>query len=223
MVGDAGPGAWAIKTKDIRAEMARLRSLGIETAGPDAGSRRRPDGKILEWQTASAGPGAAGALLPFMIEDHTPREWRVHTSANLQGSHLQGIATIVLGVNDVDSAAALFRRAYAWDAPLKGDYAEFGARLAHFPGTPVMLAAPLNRNSRLASRLAKFGEIPVGFLLQTDDIEQAAQRFHLTATRNWFGHAVAWFKLGEFEAAKLDSVKLDPVKLRGIALGVIQS
>jgi Glyoxalase-like domain len=98
MLGDAGPGAWAVGTPDIQAEVRRLTSLGIETAGPEPGSRRRPDEKLLEWQTASAGPGTPGAMLPFMIQDHTPREWRVQTTASMKGSGLSGIATVVLGV-----------------------------------------------------------------------------------------------------------------------------
>src|SRR5579863_6678931 len=30
MLADAGPGAWAIRSSDIHAEIARLRSLGVE-------------------------------------------------------------------------------------------------------------------------------------------------------------------------------------------------
>ena len=90
MVGDAGPGAWAVGTENIQGAVARLRSQGIETVGPVAGSRHRPDGTLIEWETASLGPGSAGSLLPFLIQDHTPRELRVQPSASLQKSGING-------------------------------------------------------------------------------------------------------------------------------------
>jgi len=70
------------------------------------------------------------------------------------------------------------------------DHAEFGAKVAHFPHTPVMLAAPLAEDSWLASRLRKFGDIPAAFLLKTADLQQAAKRFQLTGEAKWFG--VPW-------------------------------
>jgi hypothetical protein len=203
MLGEAGAGAWAIRTADIQAEVARLKSHGIETAGPVAGSRRCPDGQVLRWETASAGPGAMGTLLPFMIQDHTPREWRVQPSASVKGSGLSGIAGVVLGVKNLEAATALFRRAYAWDEPAVEDHAEFGAKVTHFPGSPVMLASPLSQNSWLAARLTKFGEIPAAFLLETNDIDQTAKRFRVTATQNWFRRTTKWFEPGKFSAIRL--------------------
>jgi Glyoxalase-like domain len=207
MLGDAGAGAWAVRTTNIEAEVARLRSLGIETAGPEAGSRKRPDGKLLEWQTASAGHGAPGARLPFLIQDRTPREWRVQPSPSGMRSGLTGIMAVVLGVKDVDAAAARFRRAYSWDAPRLEEHADFGAKLAHFPGTPVMLAEPVVTHSWLASRLGKFGEIPAAFLLKTEHIRQAARSFHLIGETKWFGHFVAWFEPGQLSGIRLGVVE----------------
>jgi hypothetical protein len=207
MLGDAGPAAWAVGTADIQADVRRLTSLGVETAGPERGSRRRPDGTLLEWQTASLAPGTPGAMLPFVSQDHTPREWRVQTTASMKGSGLSGIATVVLGVRDLEEAIERYRLAYAWDAPLIEDHAEFGAKIAHFPQTPVMLATPIDEGSWLASRLRKFGEIPATFLLKTADLKQTARKFQLAAEAQWFGGSVAWF---------------DPGKLGGSRLGVMQ-
>jgi len=203
MLGGAGPGAWAVETTNIQADGARLRSVGIETSRSEPGSRRRLDGKLLEWQTVSAGPGTPGAMLPFMIQDYTPREWRVQPSTSVKGLGLDGIAAVVLGVNGLDSTAALFRRAYGWDAPLVEDHAEFGAKVAHFPHTPVMLAAPLAEDSWLASRLRKFGDIPAAFLLKTADLQQAAKRFQLTGEAKWFGGSLAWFDAGKLGRSRL--------------------
>src|SRR5271165_268238 len=44
---------WAVHTSDIVGVAARCRKLDVAFAGPTAGSRARPDGKILHWQTLS--------------------------------------------------------------------------------------------------------------------------------------------------------------------------
>jgi hypothetical protein len=146
-------------------------------------------------------------MLPFMIQDHTPREWRVQTTASMKGSGLSGIATVVLGVRDLEEATEQYRRAYGWAAPLIENHVEFGAKIAHFPQTPVMMATPIDEGTWLASRLRKFGEIPAAFLLKTADLEQTARKFQLTGEAKWFGGSVAWF---------------DPGKLGGSRLGVMQ-
>jgi hypothetical protein len=181
--------------------------LGIETKGPFPGSRKRPDGKVLEWEIVSSGPGEPGALLPFMIQDHTPRDWRVQVSGSVRESGLTGISVVVLQVADMNAAVDLFRRAYDWEAPLVEKNAELAADRAYFPGTPVMLAAPSDKTSSLATRLGKFGAIPVAYFLATRDLNAAATRFHLSHRTDWFARDVAWF---------------DTTKTQGVRLGVVQ-
>ena len=145
-------------------------------------------------------------MLPFMIQDHTPRSLRVQPSASVKSSGLTGIDVVVLGVKDMEAASALFQRAYGWKAPSVEEHAEFGARLAYFPGTPVMLASPLGADSWLAKRLEQLGESPVAYLLGTRDYGAASKRFDLSGRVQWFGSNVAWFDSG---------------KLHGVRIGVI--
>src|SRR5262249_41717241 len=77
IAADAGPCAWAAGTDDVAAEVARLAALGVPVAGPNPGSRQRPDSQLVEWETATLGDLGTGALLPFVIKDRTPRELRV--------------------------------------------------------------------------------------------------------------------------------------------------
>ena len=58
---------WAVHTKDIEAIARRLRDAKIPADGPNAGSRVRPDGKILRWRTLVLEDDVKG-LLPFFIE-----------------------------------------------------------------------------------------------------------------------------------------------------------
>jgi len=206
MAANAGACAWAVTVGDIGSEVARRRRSGIEAEGPFAGSRRRPDGTVLQWTTVRVGGGTPGATLPFMIQDKTPRSLRMQPSASVKGSGLAGIQTCALPISDLDAATALFRRTYGWSAPALEEHREFGARMAQFAATPVVLAAPLDKNSWLAERLERFDESPVAFLLSTEHFDAAVERFKLSQETTWFGRKIAWFNREQ---------------LRGVRLGVI--
>ncbi len=205
---DAGPCSWAVLSADVQKDVARMKAAGLPTYGPFEGGRKKPDGNVLQWRTAAAGTSLTpGATLPFMIEDITPREWRVQPSASTKLMGLNSIALVVLGVRDLEAGIALFRKAYGWPAPAIEDHPEFEARLAHFAGTPVILATPSGKDSWLAKRLEQFGEAPVAFLLGAEDLSKSAAQV-TPATTPWFGQRVAWF---------------DAAKLRGVRLGVVKA
>jgi len=190
---DAGPCAWAVEPKDIDAEVQRLKASGTAVNGPDAGSRKRPDGMNIEWQVANVGSGTPGSLLPFLIQDRTPRQWRVAPSASVQGSMLTGVEVVVIAVNDLSSSIALFRKTYNWAEPITEDHGEFGARLAYFPGQPVVRAQTLGNKSFIADRLQKFGESTAAYLLATNDFNAANKKFKLSGAKPWFSQKVGWF------------------------------
>jgi len=59
---------WAAHLRNhIAAYAGKLKQDGIEATGPTPGSRKRPDGKDLHWQTLTLKDDANG-LLPFFIE-----------------------------------------------------------------------------------------------------------------------------------------------------------
>ncbi len=58
---------WAAHPGDIQVLAADLAKAGIVVTGPTAGSRKRPDGKILHWKTLNLKDDGNG-LLPFFIE-----------------------------------------------------------------------------------------------------------------------------------------------------------
>jgi Glyoxalase-like domain len=59
--------AWAAHPGDIVAFAARLQSENVAATGPNPGSRKRPDGRVLNWKTLTLN-NDAGGLLPFFIE-----------------------------------------------------------------------------------------------------------------------------------------------------------
>ncbi|HLI30468.1 MAG TPA: VOC family protein [Terriglobia bacterium] len=201
-----GSCAWAAYVPDIKSAVARFSRLGIKVTGPAPGARKRPDGVLIKWERANLGRGEPGALLPFLIQDITPRSYRKHVSASTKGTDLMGVKMVVLGVKNLDSGIALFRRVYNWPAPEVEAEPRFGAKLAYFKGTSVILGAPLAPHSWLAARLARFGDCPIGFLMGTSNFQATASRFSLPAAMQWFGWKVSWF---------------DPHKLDGVRLGII--
>jgi len=58
---------WAVHPPDITAVAKQLRENQIAFAGPDDGSRKRPDGRVLTWKTVNLADDRHG-LLPFFIE-----------------------------------------------------------------------------------------------------------------------------------------------------------
>jgi len=58
---------WVAHPGDLDQFAARLREARIEFEGPRAGSRQRPDGKVLRWKTLTL-KDDHGGLLPFFIE-----------------------------------------------------------------------------------------------------------------------------------------------------------
>ncbi len=205
IAGNSGPCAWAVQADDVAAEAARAAALGIAVKGPVYMNRRRPDGKLVEWHLAFLGDKGAGATLPFIIKDMTPREWRVLPSASVAG-RLTGVAMVILGVAKLEAAIELFQQVYGWPAPQITTDPTFGAKLAYFAGTPVTLAAPLAAGDWLSARLARFGESPCAYLLSATNFEATCQDFRLTPSATWFNRQVAWF---------------DPAKLNGVQLGLI--
>jgi hypothetical protein len=189
----------------VAAETARVAALNVTVDGPVYMNRRRPDGKLVEWDLAFLGDQGAGATLPFVIKDITPREWRVQPSASVAG-RLTGVAMVVLGVENLESAAELFRRVYGWPAPQVRADPVLKAKLAYFDGSPVTLAAPLTGENWLTERLARFGQSPCAFLLKTGNFEMACKDFKLIPSAGWFERRLAWF---------------DPAQLDGVKLGVI--
>ncbi|MDX1523509.1 MAG: VOC family protein [Anaerolineae bacterium] len=203
---DGGPCAWAVQVDDVAAETARVAELGIHVEGPAYYSRRRPDHSVVEWDLAFLGGQGAGARLPFIIKDITPRELRVRPADSVADGLLTGVAKVVLGVADLEASIRLFQLVYGWPEPYIDDHPDFGAELADFEGSPVTLATPLPGHAWLSDRLARYGESPCAFLLGARDFTEARQRYQLVQSSGWFKHQVAWF---------------DPAQLKETKLGVI--
>lgn len=202
MMAQTGPCAWAVTTKDLAGDLKRLQAAGIEVHAQKSG-RKRPDGVELKWEASNVGPGPQGSFFPFLIQDETPREHRVYPQGKPTTSAISGVRYVVVGVADLSGAVAKYRAAFGLGEPQTQTDGSLGARLAWFPGTPVVLAAPEGNNSALAARLKQFGDIPYAFVLGSP----SPRSFRTAAPVKWFSGTAAW---------------IDSQKLAGMRIGIAQ-
>ena len=190
---NAGPCAFAMHVTDIERQVLDLKSAGITAGAPETAGRTRPDGTKLGWQTASVGPGVRGSLFPFLIADRTPRELRAYPGGKPTTEKFGGIARVVVGVRDLQSAIDQYRKAFHLSAPMRQRDERFGADLAWFDGTPFVLAEGIDGASWLTRRVSEYGDAPVAFLLGKGKGGMAG------SPSDWFGKKVFWMdekKLG---------------------------
>ena len=167
---------WAIHSDDLKSLVGSFRKAKIEISDPRPGSRKKPDGTVLQWQTAATPDDKSGDILPFAIQDVSPRSLRIQPSASVKGSDLTGIKRVVIGVDDLNAAIALYRRAYGLGEPQVASNQDFAAKLAYFPATAVVLASPLSKDSWLYEQVHQFGRGPVAVLLGAQNSNRAEGR-----------------------------------------------
>src|SRR5438105_14780996 len=93
---------WAAHPNNLEQFAAHLRASGVLFDGPQPGSRRRPDGRVLNWKTVNL-KDDHGGLLPFFIEWSADS---VHPSGDApQGCALMSFRVVSPGANDVSHAA----------------------------------------------------------------------------------------------------------------------
>lgn len=85
------PLGWAISTVDVEGIRSNLDAHGFALSSPEAGSRIRPDGSVLEWETLGF-EHFDHALAPFFIRWKQPAQHPSRTSPSgcrLVGLHVQ--------------------------------------------------------------------------------------------------------------------------------------
>ena len=190
--GNAGPTAWALSVRNLKEERARLQAAGIRVSDEVPNGRARPDGLRLSWATVEMGSGPRGAFLPFLIQDFSRREDRIYPGGKPTTDKYTGVAKVVLAVKDLNAAIAQYRKTWGLAEPKRQDDADFGAHLAWFEGTPVILAQPLVADSWLGKHVRRYGDSACAWLFGSRATAAAPKT-------TWFGRDVTWFddaKLG---------------------------
>jgi catechol 2,3-dioxygenase-like lactoylglutathione lyase family enzyme len=91
---------------NLRKQRELFRKAGIAMDEPRPLSRQRPDGYVLNWVLSIPQPPWSG-IVPFLIEDITPREERV-PSDRQHTNGVKAIDSITLAVSDAKALAAFY-------------------------------------------------------------------------------------------------------------------
>ncbi|MBD8520574.1 VOC family protein [Lysinibacillus fusiformis] len=103
----------ALRTKNIEDEGQRLRALGYEVYGPDACSRTRPDGTIIEWKLLHFGKSGLSVDFPFLIEwadDDEERLAQLKASGAIDEKQAITMESIQFFVKDVEETVQLWQK-----------------------------------------------------------------------------------------------------------------
>jgi catechol 2,3-dioxygenase-like lactoylglutathione lyase family enzyme len=95
---------YCVASGDLGAEARRLEGLGFDVAGPAEGGRRLPGGVEIRWRVARIRQD--GRVLPFLIEDLTPRSARVPSGPPAEHPNgATGISRLEIAAPDAGGAA----------------------------------------------------------------------------------------------------------------------
>jgi catechol 2,3-dioxygenase-like lactoylglutathione lyase family enzyme len=94
-----GLAGYALRSKDIEADVRRLRAEGFAVDEVIPGERRRNDGLAIQWKLALLD----GGFSPFLIQDVTPREWRISQdpAVTTHANRVVGVRGIEIAVRDL--------------------------------------------------------------------------------------------------------------------------
>ena len=155
---------YCVASDDLESDVSRLESLGFDVNGPDDGGRRLPDGPELRWRIARI--SQEGRLLPFLIEDLTPRGLRV------PGGQAAGHPNGASGISRLEIATLDSQEAASFLAAFAGfpDFTGISVRLGGCMLSPVAV-----EREEAARRLDTAGPGP----LAVDLVVQRPGRAHV--------------------------------------------
>jgi hypothetical protein len=98
---------YCMAADDLQAEVAALRTRGLQINNATEGGRQRPDGATLRWRSARF--WQTDHALPFLIEDVTPRDLRVPSGPAAQHANsATGIGQLTIAVANLERMTADF-------------------------------------------------------------------------------------------------------------------
>lgn len=158
---------FCMQTDDIRADYAVFEEQGVEMSPLVGLSRVRFDGYQLSWLNNEI-YGQYQGLIPFIIEDETPREERV-PKENEHANGVIGIDTITLAASDIGLVERIMSAALGGKgAPTRDD--ALGAAGIVFEVGPHRLEylRPDDESSPLHEHLALNKPVPYRIRFKTD-------------------------------------------------------
>jgi len=159
-----GPVDYCVFGDDLEGEAAAMRARGVAGLhGPFAMGRQRPDGVRIDWRLVSLTAPIGQSVVPFMIEDTTPRELRVPGGAAARHPlGVTGVAGLVLVADNLERAAGELAQAIGIEGQPAAPSVEGAAGARHFTlgRHRLEVVQPAPGANPLAEHLARFGANP---------------------------------------------------------------
>ncbi|MBI3536105.1 MAG: VOC family protein [Chloroflexi bacterium] len=148
---------FVLLSSDLSTDISQLRARGLAVSDAESGARLRPDGERVAFKVATIGETRSG-LLPFLIQDETPRALRVESARAGLGAQAR-VKQITIAAQNPEAAREKFQALFAIEArrvqSTTGDAQ--GYRFA-FGNVSIVLAHPTRAQNALSDQLEKRGE-----------------------------------------------------------------
>jgi catechol 2,3-dioxygenase-like lactoylglutathione lyase family enzyme len=170
-------------TDDLAGDTQKLRAAGVAINDPVPWSRTRPDGYELKW-VLSLAQGSHRGVVPFLIQDVTPREERIPQQFDHENG-TRGIAAVTVAVDDLARIRQWYKAALGRDgAEIARE--ELQARGLRFRIGPHLFdfVKPADQKSPLAAWLEARGSSPYSALLRSASAKPGRLDLSLTHGAN---------------------------------------
>ncbi len=157
---------FCMATDAIQNDLQAFQAQGVASSPLVEGGRARPDGFYVKWINNKVG-GAYQGLIPFIIEDLTPREQRL-PKERAHANGVTGIAGLSLATADVARYAGVMAAVLGQAGQPLADEA-LGAAGLRFEvgGHALQYLAPTSDSSPLAAHLAANKPAPYSLSFKT--------------------------------------------------------
>lgn len=171
---EAGEGfaGFVLSSDDLAADVAEIRKRSLAIDDPSAGTRTRPDGQRVAWHTAVVGGTTAG-VLPFLIQDDTPREVRCAPAQAGLGSHARS-KEVIVAVKNIESARQSYRELLDIEPRFVHNTAgDLDGYRVNAKWGSVIIAHPERKGNAMYDQLSARGQGLYALTLSVDNVNQA--------------------------------------------------
>ena len=164
-----GFGGYVLASNDLASDASQLKQRALNIGEPSAGSRVRLDGQRVAWHIALFDNSTVG-VLPFLIQDDTPRALRIEPACEGIGSRAR-VKEVIVAVKDADAARDAYRALLGVEPTrvknVEGDVQ--GYRFALTEGS-IVLAQSTRRGKAMADQVTQRGEGLYALTLEVEGV-----------------------------------------------------